>query len=87
MSEKEFLIKCEQFLNENKSWIKEILEEYGRSGFMDVFYDQPEFEEFIESLNTNTEEEEEVTFGWTTEKDELFDKVLIPFIKNLRNKQ
>jgi hypothetical protein len=86
MSEKEFLIKCEQFLNENKSWIKEILEEYGRSGFMDVFYDQPEFEEFIESLNTNTEEEEGFTFGWTTEKDELFDKVLIPFIKNLRNK-
>lgn len=86
MKKEEFLIKCKQFLNENKSWIKEILEEYGRSGFMDVFYDQDETQEFFKSLNTNTEEEEGVVNGWTDEKDELFDKVLIPFIKNLRNK-
>jgi hypothetical protein len=72
-----------EFLNNNVEWIKEIVLDYGKHGYKDVFYDQEEFQEMVLSCNQGTEEEEYYCNGWTDNKDELFDSILNKFVKGI----
>jgi hypothetical protein len=70
-----------EFLNENQDYIKAIVFDFGKKGYLDVLYDQPKFEKLMLDCNEGTLEEEEYVNGWTDEKDELFLKTVKQFIK------
>ena len=56
---------------ENADWIREVRDENGSTNFMDVVFEQPEFEELCDDLNTHTSEEGYYVKGLTNEKASL----------------
>lgn len=56
---------------ENASWIKEVKEEYGKTNYIDVIFNQPEFTQLCNNINTHTLEEEGYVNGITDEKCDL----------------
>ena len=55
-------------------------EEYPKSSIIDDLYDTSDFEEFAQSVNGGTEEEDSFANGWTDDKDELFSNRLALFL-------
>jgi hypothetical protein len=55
-------------------------EEYPKSSIIDDLYDTSDFEEFAQSVNGGTEEEDSFANGWTDDKDELFSNRLGLFL-------
>lgn len=61
---------------ENAHWIREIRDENGCLNFMDVIFEQPEFEKLCDDLNINTPEEEYYVNGLTDEKASLIEELI-----------
>ena len=55
-------------------------EEYPKSSIIDDLYDTSDFEEFAQSVNGGTEDEDSFANGWTDDKDELFSNRLGLFL-------
>lgn len=64
---------------ENSHWIRELRDDYGSLNFMDEIFEQPEFVQLCESINTHTPEEEGRVNGLTDEKGQL----IIDLIRNV----
>lgn len=56
---------------ENAHWIKELRDEDGFNNYMNVIFEQKEFDQLCESINTHTPEEEYYVNGLTDEKGSL----------------